>query len=153
MSWSHFMLCYIERKAQFVNMMVPPRDLVAASELSQKWFTNGQVLNQKVLIYHKKTWNPWWTKSCSNQRENQGGFQKHQTFATFSWSGIFLNRNYLYVLAYVLLQCFITLSAPDALSAQQWASLAIYTVPALIQDAASIQKIFLDLYTLVCFFP
>ena len=34
------------------------------SLLSQKWFPNGQVLNQKVLIYHKSTWNavqdgPW----------------------------------------------------------------------------------------------
>ena len=27
------------------------------SLLSQKWFPNGQVLNQKVLIYHKSTWN------------------------------------------------------------------------------------------------
>ena len=35
-----------------------PKGFSSSPELSQKWFTNGQVLSQKVLIYHKNTRNP-----------------------------------------------------------------------------------------------
>ena len=49
---------WISEESTFCKHDGTPKGFCTSNSLlSQKWFPNGQVLNQKVLIYHKSTWN------------------------------------------------------------------------------------------------